>query len=285
MTRKEFSLLFDIVDGNPNGDPDADNQPRVDPETGHGLITDVCLKRKVRNYVDMTRSGQQGYNIYVRSGAILNVLHEAAYRETGLKLGDSNGTVEKARNWMCQRYYDVRTFGAVMSTGQSDDKKVANCGRVCGPVQFSLARSIDPISVQPHSITRCAVTSEAESEKQGGRNQTMGRKYTVPYALYRMNGYINGHLADKTGFSEADLDILWEAIINAFEFDRSAGRGLMSAQRLIVFEHESALGNAPAYKLFDLVSVAKTVEVPRSFNDYAVSVGDAPAAVKIVEKI
>jgi CRISPR-associated protein Csd2 len=285
MRRKEFVLLFDIADGNPNGDPDADNHPRVDAETGQGLITDGCLKRKVRNYVDQTRSRQKGFAIYVKSGAILNQLHNEAYRENELELGSGNESVEKAQSWMCRNYFDVRTFGAVMSTGKSENDKVANCGRVTGPVQFSFARSIDPISVSHHSITRCAVTSEGESKKQGGRNQTMGRKYTVPYGLYSLNGFINAHLAKQTGFSAADEDLLWEALVTMFEFDRSAGRGLMSAQRLIVFEHETALGNAPAHKLFGLVKVEKCAEVSRSFNDYAVTVGDAPAGISVIEKI
>jgi CRISPR-associated protein Csd2 len=283
MNRTEFVLLFDITDGNPNGDPDADNTPRTDAETGEGLTTDVCIKRKVRNYVDLTRAGKPGYDIYVREKAVLNLRHKHAYTE--LKLDPSKkdaAATDKARAWMCQNFYDVRTFGAVMSTGE---KGQANCGQVRGPVQLAFSRSIDPVTVAQHTITRIAVASEKEAHEQSGDNRTMGRKYTIPYALYRMHGFVNPYLGEQTGFSDEDLNLFWQALTNMFEFDRSAGRGLMGARRLIVFEHESKLGNAPAYKLFELVKIQKRAEVPRCFSDYEVAIGEVPSGVTVVDKI
>lgn len=281
--RYDFVFLFDVVDGNPNGDPDAGNLPRVDPETGHGLVTDVCLKRKIRNYVATVKNGEKGYNIYVVEKAILNNQHALAYK--ALKIDPKKAKQaerDKARDWMCQNFFDVRTFGAVMSTD-------VNCGQVRGPIQMAFARSIDPIVSLEHAVTRCAVTTEKEAEKQQGDNRTMGRKFTVPYALYRCHGFVNPFLADQTGFSEADLDLFWAALGQMFELDRSAARGQMTPRALVVFEHETKLGNAPAHKLFDLVKVTrKNAEKPaRAFEDYEVAVDkkSGPEGVKIVEKL
>ena len=282
MNRIDFVLLFDVADGNPNGNPDAGNMPRQDTETGHGLVTDVCIKRVVRNYTELTRGSQPGYAIHVREKAVLNVHQELAYSTLGLSLAKEEQTsVDAGRAWMCKTFADVRTFGAVMSTGK--EGKRANCGQVRGPVQLTFGRSIDPIVVDDHCITRVAVTSQEEADKQGGDNRMMARKYTVPYALYRMHGFVNPFLAQQTGFGEADLALLWEALINGFELARAAGKGLMSCRRLILFEHESELGNVPAHKLFDLVKIEKRADVPRSFSDYEVAVGTAPEDVKIRE--
>lgn len=264
--RYEFILLFDVTDGNPNGDPDAGNLPRVDVETGQGLVTDVCLKRKVRNFVELTKGEEAGYEIYVKEGAILNNVNDRAYSandEAARKEKDEQVKIKMARDWMCRNFFDVRTFGAVMST------KV-NCGQVRGPVQLSFARSIDSIVIGDHSITRMAVTTEAESTKQKGGNRTMGRKFTVPYALYKVQGFINPYLAEQTGFNDNDLNLFWDALQNMFEFDRSASRGLMEPRALIVFKHDSKIGNAPAHRLFDLVLITKKEEVavPRAFSDY-----------------
>jgi CRISPR-associated protein Csd2 len=287
--RYDFLLVFDVKDGNPNGDPDAGNLPRLDAETGQGLVTDVCLKRKVRNYIQLTREGADGYDIYVKEKAILIQAHAEAYKAIGaeeLLKGDDKkrkggARVEDARQWMCGHYYDIRTFGAVMSLG-------INCGQVRGPVQLTFARSVDPVVTLEHSITRMAVATEAEAEKQGGDNRTMGRKNTVPYGLYVAQGFISPALAAQTGFSEADLTTLWEALANMFEHDRSAARGLMSTQKLIVFKHDSALGNAHAHELFKSVRIAKkaAVEVPRDFADYEVTLPaqDAFAGVEVIEK-
>jgi CRISPR-associated protein Csd2 len=286
MKRYEFVYLYDVVDGNPNGNADAGNMPRQDAETSQGLVTDGCEKRKVRNYVEITRGGTAGYAIHVREKAILNQHQELAYAKLGLdKTKPDQASVDAARTWMCKQFYDVRTFGAVMSTGNKEKSERANCGQVRGPVQLVFGRSIDPIIVEDHSITRIAIASQKEANDQKGENRTMGRKYTVPYGLYRMHGFVNPFLADQTGFSEADLDLLWEALINLFELDRSAARGFMSARRLIVFEHESKLGNAPAYKLFEAVKVTKRVEVPRSYTDYEVTIGELPKGVTLIEKI
>jgi CRISPR-associated protein Csd2 len=272
-----------VLNGNPNGDPDAGNLPRVDPETGHGLVTDVCLKRKVRNFVATVTSGKKGYNIYVVEKAVLNNQHGLAY--TALKLDPKKAKQDdrdKARDWMCQNFFDVRTFGAVMSTE-------VNCGQVRGPVQMAFAKSIDPIISLEHAVTRCAVTTEKEAEKQQGDNRTMGRKFTVPYALYRCHGFINPFLADQTGFSDADLELFWKALGQMFELDRSAARGQMSPRALIVFEHKDKLGNAPAHKLFDLVKVVRKSadKSARAYEDYTVSVdkGACPDGVKIVEML
>ncbi len=270
--RYEFVYLFDVENGNPNGDPDAGNMPRIDPETGHGLVTDVCLKRKIRNFVEIAKSGQEGFNIYVAEKSVLNRSNEMAYKALELKSEKKKlpKEQEKARQltrWMCDNFFDVRTFGAVMTTE-------VNCGQVRGPVQLTFAKSVEPIMPSEISITRMAVTNEKDLEKE----RTMGRKYIVPYALYRAEGYISAHLAsgDKgTGFSESDLELLWQALANMFEHDHSAARGKMSARGLVVFKHQDALGNAPAHKLFDAVSVQRkpASEGPaRAFADYQVSV-------------
>lgn len=269
--RYEFVYLFDVKDGNPNGDPDAGNLPRVDAETGQGLVTDVCLKRKVRNFVGLTKGEEPPYEIYIKEKAVLNRSNQRAYQALELKneskkLPKDVEDAKKVTAWMCKNFFDIRTFGAVMTTE-------VNTGQVRGPIQLNFARSIDPIVSAEHSITRMAVTTEAEAEKQGGDNRTMGRKFTVPYGLYRCHGYVSANLANQTGFSEDDLQLFWSALINMFDHDRSASRGEMSPCGLYVFKHESNLGNAPARKLFDLVTVEKTIDGPaRSFSDYKVSV-------------
>ena len=282
--RYDFILLFDVIDGNPNGDPDAGNLPRVDPETGCGLVTDVCLKRKVRNYVGLAKDEAE-YKIYVQEKAVLNRLHEQAY--VALEVDPKNkkaakGKEEEARAWMCANFYDIRTFGAVMTTE-------INCGQVRGPVQMTFARSVEPVVTLEHSITRMAVTNERDLEKE----RTMGRKFTISYGLYRAHGFISAPLADParkgTGFSEGDLELLWEALINMFEHDRSAARGQMAARRLIVFKHDSMLGSAPAHKLFDLVAVdrANGDGPARSFDDYKVTIDQSnlPQGVEILDLI
>lgn len=278
--RIDFIYLFDVQDGNPNGDPDAGNLPRVDAETGMGLVTDVCLKRKVRNYVQVVKQCAPGYDIFVKEKAVLNTLIDQSYEDDRVKAADKNKQSTAARDVMCEKYYDVRTFGAVMSTGK-------NAGQVRGPIQFTFARSIDPIAPLEHSITRMAVATEKEAEKQSGDNRTMGRKSTVPYGLYLCHGFISANLAKQTGFSTDDLDLFFEALKNMFDNDRSAARGLMSAQKLIVFRHESELGNAPANKLFDLVKVERkeNVEVARRFDDYRLTINSQglPAGVTIEE--
>jgi CRISPR-associated protein Csd2 len=278
--RIDFIYLFDVQDGNPNGDPDAGNLPRVDAETGMGLVTDVCLKRKVRNYVQVAKQCAHGYDIFVKEKAVLNTLIDQSYEDDRVKAADKNKQITAARDVMCEKFYDVRTFGAVMSTGK-------NAGQVRGPIQFTFARSIDPIAPLEHSITRMAVATEKEAEKQSGDNRTMGRKSTVPYGLYLCHGFISANLAKQTGFTTEDLDLFFDALKNMFDNDRSAARGLMSAQKLIVFRHESELGNAPANKLFDLVNVERKegVEVPRSFNDYTITINrqNLPAGVAIEE--
>ncbi|TAJ23224.1 MAG: type I-C CRISPR-associated protein Cas7/Csd2 [Rugosibacter sp.] len=276
--RYDFVLLFDVKDGNPNGDPDAGNLPRLDAETGHGLVTDVCLKRKVRNYVGMSHGEQPPYEIYVKEKAVLNKQHERAYvgigKEELLKSDDKKrkggGAVDEARQWMCKNFFDVRTFGAVMSTG-------VNCGQVRGPVQLTFARSVSPVVALEHSITRMAVATEAEAEKQGGDNRTMGRKFTIPYGLYRAHGFVSAHLSKQTGFSEDDLTLLWESLKNMFDHDRSAARGEMSTRGLYVFCHEGELGDAPAHSLFDLVQVKQNdPDMPaRGFGDFSVTVPPA----------
>ena len=343
--RIDFVYIFDVKDGNPNGDPDAGNLPRVDAETGMGLVTDVCLKRKVRNYVHVAKECAEGYDIYIKEKAVLGRSHIAAFNALGYKLGEeaqkefpnedildeiSNVTLceglsvfedndttylvvegnadkkaitewlkecelsktaikfikgvlkdakprkqtseetEGGRKWMCSSFYDIRTFGAVLSL-----KSAPNCGQVRGPIQLTFARSVDPIVSSEHSITRMAVATEKEAAKQGGDNRTMGRKATIPYGLYVCHGFVSANLAKQTGFSEEDLELFWDALKNMFDVDRSAARGLMSAQKLIVFKHDSALGNAPANKLFDLVKVEKKCNgVARSFSDYQVTIGE-----------
>ncbi len=282
--RYEFVLLYDVENGNPNGDPDAGNMPRIDPETGHGLVTDVCLKRKIRNYVEIVKGDSIGYRIYVKEGIPLNQNHEDAYNAVGLEPGKKVdiSRVNEARQWMCANFYDVRTFGAVMMTGD-------NCGQVRGPVQINFSRSLDPIVQQEVTITRQTVTRKEDIDKE----RTMGRKHIVPYGLYRVEGYISAKLAnhsDKgTGFSEEDLQLFWDALINMFEHDRSAARGLMATRRLIVFKHESDLGKAPAHVLFDLVMMEKAADAnpPLSFKDYMVKidVDNVPTGVELIEMI
>ena len=277
--RIDFVYIFDVQDGNPNGDPDAGNLPRVDAETGMGLVTDVCLKRKVRNYVQVAKDCADGYDIFIKEKAILNKSIDAAHEEESVKIASDKTTA--ARDVMCRKYFDIRTFGAVMSTGK-------NAGQVRGPIQFTFARSIDPISAMEHSITRMAVATEKEAEKQGGDNRTMGRKATVPYGLYVCHGFISANLAKQTGFSEEDLKLFWDALKNMFDVDRSAARVLMSAQKLIVFKHDSVLGNAPANKLFDLVKIEKKCDgAPRKFDDYKVTIDtdNCPSGVCIEELI
>ena len=277
--RIDFVYIFDVQDGNPNGDPDAGNLPRVDAETGMGLVTDVCLKRKVRNYVQAAKGCTDGYDIFIKEKAVLNTLIDAAHEEDSVK--SAADKTSAARDVMCKKYFDIRSFGAVMSTGK-------NAGQVRGPIQFTFARSNDPIAATEHSITRMAVATEKEAEKQGGDNRTMGRKATVPYGLYVCHGFISANLAKQTGFSEEDLSLFWDALKNMFDVDRSAARGLMSAQKLIVFKHDTMLGNAPANKLFDLVKVQKKCDgAPRKFEDYEVTIDKAnlPNGVVIEEMI
>lgn len=291
--RYDFVLLFDVKDGNPNGDPDAGNLPRVDAETGKGLVTDVSLKRKIRNYVGLRKEEQPPFEIYVKEKAILNVQHARAYKgiekedllETDKKghvKSKGKGSNDEARQWMCKNFYDVRTFGAVMSTG-------VNCGQVRGPVQLTFARSVDPIVASEHSITRMAVATEGEAEKQDGDNRTMGRKHTVPYGLYVAHGFISAHLANQTGFSKEDLELLWESLENMFEHDRSAARGEMSTRGLYVFKHDGKLGNAPAHSLFERISakMKEGVTVPRDFSDYEVMINevDLPQGVQLATKV
>ena len=295
--RYDFVYLFDVKDGNPNGDPDAGNLPRVDAETGRGLITDVCLKRKVRNFVSLTNNEQPPHDIYIKEKAILNQVHEKAYESIGAneeleghaadkksksKRKGSADSVNKARNWICKNFYDVRTFGAVMSTG-------VNCGQVRGPVQLTFARSIDPVVSQEHSITRMAVATKEEAEKQSGDNRTMGRKFTVPYGLYRCHGFISAHLAQQTGFSEDDLELLLQALESMFEHDRSAARGEMTTRGLYVFKHNNKLGNAPAHRLFERITASLKDETkpPRDFGDYQISIDgeNLPAGVELAQRI
>lgn len=278
VNRAEFVLIFDVKDGNPNGDPDAGNLPRMDAETGKGLITDVCLKRKIRNYVGIVKGEQPPYEIYVKEKAVLNKTHERAYQAIGVDASETQEgkrrgigeDITKAREWMCKNFYDVRSFGAVMSTG-------VNCGQVRGPVQITFARSVDPIIILEHSITRLAVTTEKEAERQGGDNRTMARKHTISYGVYVAHGFISGHLAGQTGFSREDMALLIEALTNMFDHDRSAARGEMTTRGLYVFQHNSPLGNAPAHDLLDRVHIKRQngVDVPRAFTDYVVSVDDS----------
>ncbi len=285
--RYDFVFLFDVKDGNPNGDPDAGNLPRVDPETGQGLVTDVCLKRKVRNYVGVIKKEQPPFEIYVKEKAVLNRQHERAYqacdlKSTAKKLPKKEAEARRLTAWMCGNFFDIRAFGAVMSTE-------VNCGQVRGPVQLAIARSIDPIVSQEHAVTRCAVTHERDLEKE----RTIGRKFAVPYGLYRAHGFINPNLAEQTGFDAngEDLGLFWQSLREMFELDRSAARGEMAARRLIVFRHESPLGNAPAHKLFDRVKVTRKPSgngdwtPSRSFDDYTVTIDDAelPAGVTVEE--
>lgn len=275
--RYDFVILFDVENGNPNGDPDAGNMPRVDPETGYGLVTDVCLKRKIRNYVETLKEDAPGYRIYIKDGVPLNRSDNEAIAALGID-GDLKAAKKstpdidrKLRDWMCHNFFDIRTFGAVMTTFV---KGALNCGQVRGPVQLGFARSVDPIVPQEVTITRVAITTEADAEKKGTE---MGRKHIVPYGLYRAEGFVSANLARKTtGFSDEDLQLLWQAILNMFENDHSAARGKMAVRELIIFMHDSELGNAPSYKLFDAVTVARKdgIAVPRSYQDYTVTVAD-----------
>lgn len=290
--RYDFVFLFDVRNGNPNGDPDAGNMPRMDAETGHGLVTDVAIKRKIRNYVAMARGDTPGYDIYMQERAVLNRAHERAYTATGQKseakkLPKDEAKARELTAWMCGNFFDIRTFGAVMSTG-------VNAGQVRGPMQFTFAESIDPIVPMEISITRSSVTNEEDALKN---ERTMGRKHIVPYGLYRAHGFVSGRLANDarkgTGFSEADLSLVWEALANMFDHDRAAARGEMTARGLIVFKHDSDLGNAPAHKLLERVTVKRVANgagsdgPPRGFGDYAVTVNEAdlPPGVTIETKI
>lgn len=353
--RYDFVMFFDVKDGNPNGDPDAGNSPRVDAESGHGLVTDVCLKRKIRNYVGLKKDFKDSYDIYVKEKAVLGRSHVQAFNSLGITLGEETRVyipenileeikelvlpdgmslsddeppvlviaadadvktikaelkenmlskeiskfmeislkdvkarkpkpdeVERGREWMCKRFYDVRAFGAVMSL-----KSAPNCGQVRGPVQFTFARSIDPIVLLEHTVTRMAVATEKESEKQNGGNRTMGRKFIVPYGLYRAHGFISASFANQTGFSQEDLDLLWEAILNMFEHDRSAARGLMTTRKLIIFEHSNKFGDIQVQKLFNAVNVKRNDETkpPRDFTDYTICINkqEIPETVSIIE--
>ncbi|MFP4642190.1 MAG: type I-C CRISPR-associated protein Cas7/Csd2 [Dehalococcoidia bacterium] len=358
--RYDFVLLFDVKDGNPNGDPDAGNLPRVDPETGHGLVTDVCLKRKVRNFVQLGKDGALGFDIYVKEKAVLGRAHVEAFKELGIQLGDEitapipadafdwldeNGVpdglsiladeenetsklvvapgadkkdikewlkeadapkavkdfienvlknaktrkpkaeeVEQGRDKMCKDFYDIRTFGGVLSL-----KSAPNCGQVRGPVQLTFARSVDQVVPLEHSITRMAVATEAEAEKQQGDNRTMGRKFSIPYGLYQCHGFISAPLAAQTGFSDKDLELFWEALKNMFEHDHSAARGEMASRRLVVFEHESSLGNAPAHTLFDRLQIKRkdTSKPAREYADYEITLDktDLPAGITVHEML
>ena len=300
--RRDFALIFDVRDGNPNGDPDAGNMPRIDPETGNGLVTDVALKRKVRNYVQMSRADEEGFEIYVKEKAVLNWQHQRAHdklpddklpakkkaskkaqtkEEKAKEKSRERAAIRQAKEakekertaWMCENFYDIRAFGAMMAT------KV-NCGQVRGPVQMTFARSIGPVAALEYSITRMAVTTEEEAEKQDGGNRMMGRKHAIPYGLYRAHGFVSAHFAAQTGFSEADLALFWEALENMFDHDRSAARGEMTMRGLFVFKHcgeddrQSMLGCAPAHRLFDLIRIKPESETPRAFDDFSISSAD-----------
>ena len=290
QNRFDFVLFFDVKNGNPNGDPDAGNMPRIDPETGHGIVSDVCLKRKVRNYVDLVKGqdvdgpdvaeGELGYKIYVQEGAVLNERNKKAYVHYDMKPSEKRlpkGEQDrlKVTKFMCDNFFDIRSFGAVMTTG-------VNCGQVRGPIQMCFAESVDPVMPMEMSITRMAVTKEEDAEKE----RTMGRKQYIPYGLYRVEGFVSASLAEKTGFSQEDLDLFFSALMNMFENDRSAARGLMSSRKLFVFKHESKLGNAPAHRLFEAVKVNRLIpdaQEARSFSDYAIEVGDIPEGVELIE--
>ena len=303
--RYDFVFLFDVKDGNPNGDPDFDNMPRTDEETNQGLVTDVCIKRKIRNYVQLLKGLESPYDIFIREGNVLNPLIEQMRKEADKEEEDEKKAVAKGRMKMCEQYFDIRTFGAVMSTGEEKEdsdsneevntdggkekknkkkdskKKIKGLGVVRGPVQLTFARSIDPIDAKSHSLTRCCITKESDAEN---KNNTFGNKNTISYGLYRMHGFISATDAAKTGFSEEDKELLFEAIINAFENDHAAARGEMNPRALIVFKHESHLGNARAGQLFNLVNVEKKegVEYPRSFNDYSVTIDKAGLPAKVI---
>lgn len=281
--RYEFVYLFDVSNGNPNGDPDAGNLPRLDPETNCGIVTDVALKRKIRNYVALEKEGEPGYAIYMQEKVVLNNQHRQAYAALGIepeakKLPKNEAKARELTAWMCRNFYDIRAFGAVMTTE-------VNTGQVRGPVQLAFATSVEPVLPLEVAITRVAVTNEKDLEKE----RTMGRKHILPYGLYRAHGFVSAKLAERTGFSEEDLDLLWRALVNMFEHDRSAARGEMAARKLIVFRHENLMGNAPAHVLFGKVAVARkgeTTAPARSFSDYEVRIDrDLPAGVEVIEKL
>jgi CRISPR-associated protein Csd2 len=295
--RYDFVYFFEVTDGNPNGDPDAGNRPRSDSVTGHGRATDCCLKRKIRHYIELLKKDAEGFKIYVKEKAVLNRFHKEAIEACGgaaepAEEGEENGkkkkkvrgngdVASKAAVWMAENYYDVRSFGAVMATEE-------NAGQMTGPFQFGMSRSIDPITITELCLTRVAVTSEKESEDQKGENRTMGRKYVIPYALYRVEGFVSAFQAEKAGTTEEDLALLWEALVNMFEHDRSAARGVMSGRRLIVFKHDNKLGVTQSYKLFDAVKVARTGATPaRKYDDYTITldISAIPAGVTVEEKI
>lgn len=280
--RYDFVLFFDVENGNPNGDPDAGNMPRMDPETDHGIVTDVCIKRKVRNYVELAKGGEAGFRIYVQEKAVLNDRQAEAYTALNIKKEEKTKPPKNEKDaravnrWMCENFYDVRTFGAVMNTE-------FNCGQVRGPVQFTFSRSVESVAPVELTITRMAVTNA----KDAANERTMGRKFIVPYGLYRMEGFISAPLAEKSGFSEEDAELLWEALVNMFEHDHSAARGKMGTRKLVVFRHEKRMGNAPAQKLFDLVRCRRVTEGPaRSFADYEVALQEGcPEGVTVLEKL
>ncbi len=281
--RYEFIMIFDVENGNPNGDPDAGNMPRVDPETTHGIVTDVCLKRKIRNFVELCKEGEPGYNILIKSDRSLNSKFTEAYEAEGLKTGQKGKNaddVRQARDYMCRNYFDVRAFGAVMNTGEDP------CGIVRGPVQINFARSVDPVYTQDITITRQAKTT---NDRMKSGETEMGKKNIVPYGLYKAEGYVSAMLAQKvTGLSEDDLDLLWNAIINMFEHDHSAARGKMCMRKLLIFKHESPLGNAPSHVLFDKIAINKKygIECPRNYEDYEIAVDrDMPEGVTLIEKL
>lgn len=288
QNRYEFVYLFDVTNGNPNGDPDAGNMPRLDPESSKGLVTDVCLKRKIRNFIELTEENSPGYDIYVQEKAVLNNQNRLAYdalkiEPVAKKLPKDEQKAKEVTSWMCKNFFDVRTFGAVMTT------KV-NSGQVRGPVQLAFAKSVDPVIPLEISITRMAVATEEEAEKQSGDNRTMGRKSIVPYGLYRVHGFISAKLAEKTGFSESDLEKLWQALQMMFEHDHSAARGEMVARKLVVFKHKDALGNMPSHKLFDRVAIERVNGEPgtpaSSYDDYRITVesdGLAESGVAVQE--
>lgn len=277
--RYEFVMLFDVENGNPNGDPDAGNTPRIDPETGFGYVTDVCLKRKIRNFVELTKEGEAGYNILIKPDRFLNAKFAEAYAQENIPHKSKNpDDIRKARDFMCKNYFDVRAFGAVMSTGDNP------CGIVRGPVQINFARSVSPVNIQDITITRQAKTTEDRMDK--GETE-MGRKSFIPYGLYRAEGYVSASLANKvTDLDENDLELLWSAIINMFEDDHSAARGKMCMRKLYVFKHENVLGCCPSHLLFDKITIDPLTAVPRSFKDYKITVDrEMPTGVELLEKL
>lgn len=281
--RYEFVMFFDVENGNPNGDPDAGNMPRIDAETSHGIVTDVCLKRKVRNFIELSKNDSAGYRIFMKEGSVLNDTQKEAYiyhqiESVAKKLPSKEDESAKITGFMCENFYDIRTFGAVMTTE-------VNCGQVRGPVQFTFARSLDPIVQQEITITRMAVTNVKDADKE----RTMGRKHIVPYGLYRAEGYVSAPLAEKTGFGEDDLELLWQSLANLFEHDRSAARGKMATRKLIIFEHTCKLGNAPAHKLFELITSERVdaSKPPRAYSDYKINVNkeNLPEGVTLIERV